>query len=119
MTKQSKFKRDQTDWEKDEIFDLSSQKGRNKSRRRRGRSPFPRFDTDVALSDLDSDGFTRSVTFLDRDRNSSLSPVNTTQEKTGILRQHKRTQKDLEKEKGRERGDTRWNYRTRSQHRRT
>lgn len=71
------------------------------------------------MSDFDNDGYVRSVTFLEQDRDSSLSPVRTSHEKTGILRQQKRTQKEVEREKGKERENTERKYRTRSQSRRT
>lgn len=57
----------------------------------------------MVICDVDSDGSAQSVIFLNQEQDSSLSPVRTTQEKIGILRQVKKTEENRKKKRKRKR----------------
>lgn len=79
ITKQSKFKRDIADFEKDEVFDLTVRRGRSRSRGR-GQRQQSRQRRNKSHSDSD-DEITRSVTFLDQGGQSNRFHKNRLQHK--------------------------------------
>lgn len=88
ITKQSKFKRDIADFERDEIFDLTIRRGRSRSRGRNQRQQSKQ-RRDKSHSDSD-DETTKTVTFLEQggaEQKTSQTPPPSQKNKIGSQKQ--------------------------------
>lgn len=88
ITKQSKFKRDIADFERDKVFDLTVRRGRSRSRGK-GHRQQSKQRRDKSHSDSDNET-TRSVTFLEQgeaEQKTLQAPPPTQKNKTGSQKQ--------------------------------